>query len=704
MTHQSAENHELELAGDFVRHTDSHIFLTGRAGTGKTTFLHNLKGNTPKRMVVAAPTGVAALNAGGVTLHSFFQLPFTPFIPGSGGQDPEIGRRRVFKFSKEKKDIIKSLDLLVIDEISMVRADVLDAVDESLRRHRLNDLPFGGVQLLMIGDLRQLSPIARGNEWTLLREHYDSAHFFSSHALGRTDFITIELRHIYRQSDPRFIRILNQVRENRLDDDAVRELNGRHVEDDDPEKDDGRIILTTHNRKADAVNRDRMEALPARERLFDAEVSGSFPESIYPTRGSLTLKKGAQVMFLRNDPSFEKRYFNGKIGRVASISSEHIRVRCPGDSEDIFAEPVEWENISYAFDREKNEIREEVIGTFKQFPLKPAWAITIHKSQGLTFDKAVIDAESAFSHGQVYVALSRCRTLEGMVLSSPIPSRAIGTDRAVDRFIREARQGEDAAAGLSAAKTRFQRKLALDGFDFSALRRRFNRLSGILRGNASLIRLSAEVDWEALRERAEKKIFEVGENFAGQLQGLFGKGAVPESDPYTLERLGKASRWFREQFSTVFDDLSRLSLETDNRELARRAGKALEDFRRELAVRRAGAGSFENGFSPERYLRALTRAAVEFDHRKKKKTLAPIPAESDLKHPDLFQDLKEWRSRKAAEQGVAHFQIMHQRTLIQIVESAPKNEAELMGIRGVGKKTMEKYGAEILSLVSARDE
>jgi len=408
MSFETPVNHELQLADNFVRHTGCNIFLTGKAGTGKTTFLRNLHRNTAKRMIITAPTGVAAINAGGVTLHSFFQLPFGPFVPGSEAY--ESGKQRQFRFSREKKQIIKSLDLLVIDEISMVRADLLDAVDAVLRRHRRNNLPFGGVQLLMIGDLHQLSPVVKRDEWQLLKQYYRSVYFFSSNALDNTELVTIRLKHIYRQSDPYFINLLNRVRDNRLDASTAADLNRRYIPGFEPDEDLGYITLTTHNRNADSINQTRLSALTGRKYSFRAEISGDFPEYIYPTPADLLLKEGAQVMFVRNDSSAEKLYYNGKIGKISAISNENISVVCPGSPKEIVVEPVTWENIKYTVNKETGEIQEEITGEFRQYPLKLAWAITIHKSQGLTFDRAIIDARAAFAHGQVYVALSRCKS------------------------------------------------------------------------------------------------------------------------------------------------------------------------------------------------------------------------------------------------------------------------------------------------------
>jgi len=359
-------NHELQLAKDFVQYTGRNLFLTGKAGTGKTTFLHNLQKDTAKRMIITAPTGVAAINAGGVTLHSFFQLSFGPFVPGS--EIYERNNQRQFRFSKEKKQIIQSLDLLVIDEISMVRADLLDAVDSALRRHRRNNQPFGGVQLLMIGDLYQLSPVAKQDDWQLLQQYYESAYFFSSNALAYTELITIELKHIYRQSDERFIKLLNRVRDNQLNESTLADLNRRYIPNFTPGKDQGYITLTTHNSSAESINQTRLQALEKKEHCFKAQISKDFPEHIFPTLAYLLLKEGAQVMFVRNDPSPEKLYYNGKIGRVTRISSKNIGVICPGDTREIVVEPVIWENIKYTVNEETKEIQKDIIGKFEHTP------------------------------------------------------------------------------------------------------------------------------------------------------------------------------------------------------------------------------------------------------------------------------------------------------------------------------------------------
>ena len=692
-------NHELQLAEDFVQYTGCNIFLTGKAGTGKTTFLHNLYKSAAKRMIITAPTGVAAINAGGVTLHSFFQLPFGPFVPGS--ETYESNHQRQFRFSKEKKRIIQSLDLLVIDEISMVRADLLDAVDATLRRHRRNNQPFGGVQLLMIGDLHQLSPVAKQDEWQLLQQHYQSVYFFSSKALAQTELLTIELQHIYRQADPHFIKILNQVRDNRLDASATAHLNRRYIADFTP-GDEGYITLTTHNHSAESINQTRLGALSQKEYCFKADISGDFPEHIYPTPAALLLKEGAQVMFVRNDPSPEKLYYNGKIGKISKISGKSIKVICPGEKEEIVVEPVTWQNIRYTVNQENKEIEEDVIGKFDQYPLKLAWAITIHKSQGLTFEKAIIDAKAAFAHGQVYVALSRCKSLEGMVLSSPISAMGVETDTAVLDFDRTAQQNPPSQRRLQAAKIRYQQQLLLDCFDFSLLASRLNYLVRLLQGNASVVQIAGVSDIGQVKKMTTTDIIGVSENFKRQLRTLFADSGLPESDAYILERISKASCWFQEKIAVIFADVVHsLQVETDNSDLRKKIGNALNNVKQEISVKMAGVQCCEKGFSPSVYLRAVSAAEIDFTPAKAEKSQAPDYSESDVVHPELFQVLKEWRSRKAKEKGVPHFQVLHQRVLIQIVVCLPDNLDDFGQIKGVGKKTIEKYGKEIVQMVCA---
>ena len=417
----------MDVARFIVEKTDMSLFLTGKAGTGKTTFLREVVHYTKKKCIVLAPTGIAAVNAGAMTIHSFFQFGLGPFVQGV------IEPKSDFRINKSKLELIRHLQLLIIDEVSMVRADLMDHIDVELRRIRRNSKPFGGVQLLMIGDLQQLPPIAHGVEDELLRQYYKTLYFFSSSALKSMKYSCIELKNVYRQTDRHFIDILNHARDCTLTSQDISDLNARYVPGFSPKPEDGYIRLMTHNRQVDYVNAAEMEKLDSKSYTFVAAVTGTFPEESYPTANSLTLKKGAQVMFIKNDP--ERRFINGTLGEVKSIDKNSIAVRLAESGTVIGVEPMEWQNIRYQFDEESKEISSKQIGRFKQYPLKAAWAITVHKSQGLTFDKAIIDVHAAFSPGQAYVALSRCRTLDGLVLSSPVSASVFMRDNAVDAYM-----------------------------------------------------------------------------------------------------------------------------------------------------------------------------------------------------------------------------------------------------------------------------
>lgn len=693
---QDSSNRDLQLARDFVQHTGHHIFLTGKAGTGKTTFLHHLRESCPKRMIVTAPTGVAAINAGGVTLHSFFQLPFGPYVPGS-----DLQQRR---FSKEKINIIKSLDLLVIDEISMVRADLLDGVDTVLRRFRKRQQPFGGVQLLMIGDLHQLSPVIKDQEWSLLAPYYDSCYFFSSNALKQTDMVSIELKRIYRQSDADFIRLLNRVRDNQVDDATLQTLNSRYLAGFQPREDEDYITLTTHNRNADDINDRQLEALKSGTFTFQASIEGDYPAHAYPTAERLVLKEGAQVMFVRNDSSEEKRYFNGKIGKITRIDDEQIAVQCPGDAprddKEILVEPVSWENIKYTLDTRTREISEEVIGRFTQFPLRLAWAITIHKSQGLTFERAIIDAGAAFSHGQVYVALSRCKTFDGMVLSSPISPSAVKTDSTVSQFVNQAGQHPPDEDQLNRARALYQQQLLLDCFDYQPLAYSLKNFTRKLRDHTKLIQCTGMDDLDALEKQTIDNIIVVADKFKRQLQTLFAPGKIPEEDAHIQERIQKAAVYFTDKLQAgPLSWLAAFSFDTDNNDIRQQINKTLDPLNQQLVIKIAGLTSCREGFATSDYLNAVARAHIDLQSRPAVKKQTMEYTASDVQHPQLLQALKDWRAQQAGEEQVEHYRILHQRVLIQIAILLPDTREALLAIKGVGKQTVEKYGEAIINLV-----
>jgi len=692
-------NPELDLVNGFVRHTSHNVFLTGKAGTGKTTFLHNLKADSPKRMIVTAPTGVAAINAGGVTLHSFFQLPLGPYVPGSESQQ-QLERHR---FNREKINIIRSLDLLVIDEISMVRADLLDAVDAVLRRYRRSSSPFGGVQLLMIGDLHQLLPVVRPEEWEILRPHYNSCYFFGSSALRQTHVVSIELKHIYRQSDADFIRLLNNVRNNRMDRATLDLLNSRHMPAFQPDEDEGYITLTTHNRSADRINQAQLDGLDTRAFSFAATVDGDYPAHIYPTSKDLTLKQGAQVMFVRNDSSGSGLYFNGKIGRITEIGKRKIVVQCAGDPEAIPVERIEWENIEYEIDEQTRQISEKVVGRFNQYPLRLAWAITIHKSQGLTFERAIIDANAAFSPGQVYVALSRCKTFEGMVLSSPIAPRVIKTDTAVAQFVDTASRNPPTREQLGQAQIQYQQRLLLECWDFRPVHGDLRKLAGLLRDNRELIECPGIDTVDPLERQTLDQVVVVGGKFQRQLQSLFQERQLPEENGYLQERVRKASAYFTEKLQQgLIAWLGNFTFETDNKSLGKTLNRSVERLQRSLAVKNAGVKSCREGFSTTGYLQAVADGDLEFKSRIPvgKKPAAKVPPHE---HPQLLQALLQWReatAEKEEQQGEQRHRILHRKVLARIAAALPEDQEALIEIQGIGQRTVERYGRQIMEVVS----
>lgn len=479
MNHPDTDNIPFRLAQDFVSYSNKNIFLTGKAGTGKTTFLKHIKETSFKRLAIVAPTGVAAINAGGVTIHSLFQIPPGLFLPEpvSGWNRFELPIHtpesiiRNMRISPQKRQLIEELQLLVIDEVSMVRSDMIDAIDIILRYiRRKNRQPFGGVQLLLIGDLFQLSPVVKPDEWELMRSLYNSTFFFDARVFKETPLINLELQKIYRQKDEHFIHLLNAVRNNEVDFSIIERLNEKYDPHFEPPADDYYITLTTHNNKADLINHQRLSALPGTVQFFEAEITGDFPEKNFPAEFRISLKAGAQIMFIKNDKGDLRRFFNGKIATVSRIDDDqNIFVTFDDFPEELQLEKETWTNIKYQYDREKDRIVEEEVGSFKQYPIRLAWAITIHKSQGLTFEKAMIDAGSSFSPGQVYVALSRMTGLEGIVLKSRILPHVIRTDEQVVAYCRQKPELEHLSIEITKEKDRFIENTLLNAFDFEGL-------------------------------------------------------------------------------------------------------------------------------------------------------------------------------------------------------------------------------------------
>ena len=699
-------NQDLQFAFDFVKYTNRNIFLTGKAGTGKTTFLRALKKSSPKRMIVVAPTGVAAINAGGVTIHSFFQLPFHPYVPSfylsenNPHKQPEQKDFTGYKMSREKINIIKGLDLLIIDEISMVRADTLDAIDYALRRYKIHHLPFGGVQLLMIGDLQQLAPVVKDEDREIINKYYNSSFFFGSLALGSTDYVTIELQHIYRQNDQVFISLLNKVRDNHVDSDMLSELNKRYIPDFDPDSGGGYITLTTHNYQAQSLNDSKLEKLPGRPHSFKATIKDEFPEFSYPAASELILKEGAQVMFAKNDISRDKLFFNGKIGKVEAFEDDIIVVKCPDDDFPIRVEMAEWQNMKYTLDDETKEIQETVIGTFKQYPLKLAWAITIHKSQGLTFDRAVIDANIAFAHGQVYVALSRCRTLDGLVLSTRINQRSIIDDPAISDFIHKTIQNQPGKKQLAESKKAYQQILLTELFDFTPLSRSLSYGLKIINEHHDTIIGDPQKMLEDAFNNIRTDLIEVSEKFSPQLNGLLREEIDAESNILLQERVKKASEFFSIKLEAALKGiLAGFSVETDNKTVRKSVSEALERIRKEGITKLARLNTVKAGFRISKYLDAKAKSAIDIPSVKSHSAKYVEDTSGIIKHPALFRQLKEWRNTKAIEMKLPHYMILPQKTMVTLVNFIPQSLTALNSVKGMGKKKSEKFGEELLNII-----
>lgn len=688
MKNNFTPNPELELARQFIDYTSQCLFLTGKAGTGKTTFLRELKANSPKRLAVAAPTGVAAINAGGQTIHSLFQLPFGPVLPG---------RSENGQLSRKKARLLRRIDLLIIDEISMVRADMLDGVDRVMRRCRNPRLPFGGVQVLMIGDLHQLPPVAKAEEWQMLSERYETPYFFSSQVWRKSQPVTVQLKHIYRQSDEHFIRLLNKVRENEIDDAVLEQLNRRYRPPSVLKMEPGYISLTTHNHTAKAINREKLAAIPEKLHRFRAAVKGDFPAHAYPAEEWLELKVGAQVMFVKNDSSQDKRYFNGKIGQVAGISEEGIQVRCPGEEKPISVGLAEWQNRKYRMPERGGAVEEDVVGTFTQYPLRLAWAITIHKSQGLTFERVVLDAQSAFAHGQVYVALSRCKTLEGIFLRSPIERSSIQTDQKIQQFSAEAERTAPGAQQLAQARRAFRQDLMLELLDCSGLAVHFNRLRQLMRAYNSSFLPGAVASCLKAADYADEELIPTARQFRQQVRQLLTVEGMPGEAELQGVLRQAASTLLRQVEEQLLPALRRIKLLADNQTAQEQATEALQHLLEELSLKLRCFQAVREGFRMEVYLRARASTAMDSLALSLQQEAELTP--EDVAHPELFERLRGWRRALAAAQRLPQYRILPNRSLLEMAQYLPESVEQLQQIHGIGKRRLKAYGEFLLEVI-----
>lgn len=682
-------NPQIELARRYVEQTNVSVFLTGKAGTGKTTFLREVAAQCPKRHAIVAPTGVAAINAGGVTIHSFFQLPFDPYLPDVKDlvTEYQLPERRK-SVSKNKINIIRTLELLIIDEISMVRADLLDAIDMTLRRYRRSSRPFGGLQLLLIGDVHQLSPVVTENERPFIEKVYPSPYFFSSKALQKVSYVTIELTTVYRQQDKAFVDILNHVRDNNIDRDTLRVLNSRvGVRQKDA------ITLTTHNRQADAINLRHMKALNGESRCFEAKVKGNYPEKSYPCDKSLELKVGERVMFIKNDTSGGHRYYNGKLANVTGFiqTDDGTYIEVVDDDGDIIRVGREvWENLKYEMDPKTNEIVQELDGTFSQYPLQAAWAVTIHKAQGLTFDRVVIDAADAFAFGQVYVALSRCRSLEGLSLSSPITSSVAFDDDSVSQFISEQPTFEQTLESADDYERQYRIDKLMELFDINELvhwldrlRGPYNKLKNIYPDKLRSLgeQIDAVVDLQSVSER-----------FKGQLMRL-------DVESQNV-RARQGAEYYEKQLTLLNTKLTDiLDIDIDNKETFKAIKEISDQLAEILSIKFACLHAVvKDGYSVAVVQHAKVDQLMVGEMKTTRKKGKKQSGNEDF-NADLATLLRRWRASKAKEEGLPPYMVLQQKALQSIATNMPQTPSQLKQQLGVGAKTIEKYGKEILDIV-----
>lgn len=690
---QAIEHNDLfDLAYRFVTETRENIFLTGKAGTGKTTFLKYLKENSTKNIIVAAPTGVAAINAGGVTLHSLFQLPFHPFLPTKNHKEGLLAKAR---FNKQRQQLLRKIELLVIDEISMVRCDVMDAIDTILKNVRRNyHLPFGGVQLLCIGDLFQLPPVAQNQEWNILSEYYVSPFFFDSLAVKELSPLLIELNKIYRQKEEGFVSLLNKVRNNQMDVGDFELLHSRYNPAFRPAAEEKYITLTSHNNQADLINQQRLYKINGVSFTFKAVVDGDFPESMYPVENELVLKVGAQVMFLKNDV-VQKRYFNGKIGVVTLLEKDKIIVTC--DDSEIIVQPESWDNSRYTLNRSDGKLEQETLGSFTQYPLRLAWAITIHKSQGLTFERVMIDAAAAFSSGQVYVALSRCISLDGIVLLSKIPPSAISNNVNVSKAQQSLLYKGPLHERFLLARKIFTQQLLEDLFSFKEVVVAAEQLGALIKQQQDRLNENA-FSWA---ENFKKMLFEnraVGLRFIEQIAVLLNESDVIETNSVLQKRISDAANHFVPRLENYIKELKKHPLTTEHKEAASPISEKLNELATIIYVCNFYMQYCKASFSVTAYLQHKLKLSIP------KFNLSCYASETGTENGgsqngELLATLKRWRNMICSETGHPIYMVANQASLEEISTYLPLSKKDLMLIAGFGKAKADKYGDEILEMV-----
>lgn len=679
-----------QLAFEFALQTKRNLFITGKAGTGKTTFLRQLKERSGKQVAVVAPTGVAAINAGGATIHSFFQLPLAPFMPTAEGRKHLISQT---KMRSSRRRVLQDLELLVIDEISMVRADLLDAIDTSLRHFRYRgDEPFGGVQVVLIGDMFQLSPVAKEAEWRLLSEYYPSPYFFHSKAIQQDSPVYIEFEKIYRQTNSDFIRVLNEIRNDCLTAESFKMLEQRYDPSFTPQPTDDYIVLTTHNHKADQINGRELAKLKKEIHQFPAKVEGDYPEKSHPAETTLELKVGAKVMFLRNDGE-AARYYNGKTGVVDGFVDDRVIVRCD-DSVLIEVERTQWENIGYTTNQETKQIEENILGRFTQFPLRLAWAITIHKSQGLTFDKVVIDAGQAFAPGQVYVALSRCRSLEGIVLWSEISSHSIRNDRQIIDYEKNKEEANRLKVRLDESRKEYRAHLLQSVFDFKALVSQINRLATKVKEHGESFNAETHSYLQNIGQQLQEMEL-VAAKFQVQLKGILQESSIDEE--HLNERLVAAAHYFEDKIALLIEKLRKSPASTDSRSHAAEYNESIQDVFSDISLKNYLLKMMQSETTVDSYYRA--KKGFRLPSFSVNAYAVGATEKSDLSHPGLYRQLMEVRNEICAPRDIPIYMVAGSKTLYEMAEFLPLNKKELLQISGFGPAKVEKYGEVFLEII-----
>lgn len=695
-----------DLAFRFITETNLNVYLTGKAGTGKTTFLRYLRDTSHKNIVVAAPTGVAAINAGGVTLHSLFQLPFAPFIPGSTPQENTLTGHPLLsqiRFNTQKRKILINMDLLVIDEVSMVAANTLDSIDIILKSIRKNyNQPFGGVQVLFIGDLHQLPPVVKRDHIDLFRSVYKSVYFFDSQVLSMYPPVMVELKKVFRQSDDVFVDILNGIRDNKLTGNHLELLNQRLNPDFAPNDNDGYITLTTHNSQADEINSKKIGNIKGKEFIFSAEIKDDFPPHMYPADVDLQLKKGAQVMFLKNDTE-EKQYFNGKIGTVVELGIDEIIVQCQEDPGTITVSKDVWENIHYKVDPVSREIEEEKLGSFKQYPLRLAWGITIHKSQGLTFDKLIVDAQKAFTNGQVYVALSRVTSLEGLVLTSPIGKQFLGASQNLKNWEETHHDEETLPQKLVDSRVECIRQELLQVFDWHL------PVQDIINLKAAVVEIKDKLspDCEPWIIAITENILaynKVAKDFQSNIFRITSSEDFVKKQDQLQARLKAAATYFLPKMEELKEELRLHNLAVTTQKAAISLDEPIEEVNLFLHDLLHRLKYFEKGdFNLGEYLehgkvnkKKHQKFKSTYESSSKPKSLISA---SEIEHLNLYQAIALYRKGVASKSNQPIYRVFSNNAIKELCKHLPKTEDQLLMINGFGPIKVKMYGDEVLELI-----